>query len=564
MKLSNSFFYTLRENVKDEDSASSNLLVKGGYIKKTSAGVYMYMPLGLRVFNKIENIIREEMNNAGAIEMQMPSLIAAEYYEKSGRMQNFGSSVYTLNDRNNKKMVLGPTHEELFAVAAKSMIKSYKNMPFNLYQFQNKFRDEPRARYGLIRVKEFCMKDAYSFDVDEESLDKSYQKMFNAYVNTFNRLGLNYRIVKADTGMMGGMLSEEFQAITPIGEDVVVYADECGYSSNLEIAECVYLDEIKNTIGGKFEKVYTPNAGSIEEVCNYLNRDAKDFVKTLIYQLDNKVYAVMLRGDREVSETKLQKLLKANEINLADSETVIKVTGAKVGFAGPINLHCPIVIDEEVLRMENYIVGANESDYHLVDVNNSDFTYEIHADIRQVCEGDLCPTNTNYRLKFAKGIEVGNTFKLGTKYSECLDLTYLDQNNKQNLVYMGSYGIGLGRCMAAIVEQNHDDNGIIWPTNIAPYTITLVQISTKDEIQNKVAEDLYQELTSMGYDVLLDDRNERPGVKFNDMELIGIPYRITIGKRASENIVEFKSRKTGEMLELNIDELKNKINDLIK
>lgn len=554
MKLKNAYFYTLREDARDEDSASGNLLVKAGYIKKTSAGVYMMLPLGLRVQNNIENIIRKHMDAAGAQEVKMPALIASEYYEKSGRMKGFGPSIFKLKDRNNKDFVLGPTHEELFAYAAKSKIRSYKDMPFNIYQFQTKYRDEPRARFGLIRVKEFVMKDAYSFDADEAGLNESYKKMFEAYKASFDEIGIDYRIVKADTGIMGGLLSEEFQAITPIGEDKIAYCDHCGYTSNTEISECIYNDSPSTLELLAIEEVYTPNAGTIKEVCDYLAKEEKDFVKTIIYTFDGQPYAVMVRGDREISEAKLSKLISCSIIELADSKTVEEVTGAKVGFAGPIGIKCPIILDKEVAMMSNYITGANKTDYHYLNVNNGDFTPAMVADVRLICEGDVCPV-CGKPLSFTKGIEVGNTFKLGTKYSDALDLKYLNSANKEEPVWMGSYGIGLGRTMAALVEQSHDDKGIIWPVNIAPYKAIILIMVTKDQLQCEMGDKLYTQLNEAGISAILDDRNERPGIKFNDADLIGIPFRITVGKKIAEGIVEVKKRWEDEAVEVSVDKL---------
>ncbi len=550
MKLKNKYFYTLREDAKDEDSISGNLLVKAGFIKKTSAGVYMMLPLGLKVQNKIEAIIRKNMEEAGAQEVKMPSLIAEEYYEKSGRLENFGKSIFRLKDRGGKGMALGPTHEELFALAAKMMIRSYKNMPFNLYQFQTKFRDEPRARFGLIRVKEFVMKDAYSFDRDLEGLDSSYRKMFEAYKKSFDEMGIDYRIVKADTGVMGGLLSEEFQAITPIGEDTVVYCDHCGYTSNLEVAECTN-KENKSEEAREIKEVYTPNAGKIADVCKYLDLPESKFVKTLIYTCDGQNVAVMLRGDHDLSETKLAKVLGAFEVALADQETVETLTHAKVGFAGPIHLECPIYVDLALKDMSNFIVGANKSDYHLINVNFKDFKYEKMADLRQINENDVCP-KCGKPLSFTKGIEIGNTFKLGTKYSKALELTYLNEENKSEYVYMGSYGIGLGRTMAALVEQNHDEHGIIWPLSVAPFELAIITTNSKSFEQSEFANKLHNDLEKSGIDVLLDDRDERAGVKFNDMDLIGIPYQITIGKKYNDGLVEVKDRRTNEKTDVAI------------
>ena len=556
MKLKSSYFYTLREDARDEDSVSGNLLVKAGFIKKTSAGVYIMLPLGLRVQNKIENIIRRHMNEAGAQEVKMPALIAAEYYEESGRMKGFGPSIFKLKDRNDKDMVLGPTHEELFAYAAKSMIKSYKNMPFNLYQFQTKFRDEPRARFGLVRVKEFVMKDAYSFDADEAGLDVSYQKMFNAYKKSFDDLGIDYRIVKADTGVMGGLLSEEFQAIAPLGEDTVIYCDDCGYSSNLEVAKTVRGEKHEKKDPLPLTQVETPHCETIEDVARYLKIDMKDTVKALLMNVDGQFVVFFINGERELNESKVLKLLHASELNFADDE-LIATSNAVPGYCGPIGLDCKVVIDEEVLEMSNFCTGANKKGYHYINCNVSDIRYDVVGDIVNAKPGDLCPV-CGRPLKFTKGIEVGNTFKLGTKYSKAMGLQYADVDNKLQDVWMGSYGIGLGRTMAAIVEQSHDDKGIIWPENIAPYKYIILIMSTKDETQNKVANDLYDKMNAAGIEVMLDDRDERPGVKFNDAELIGIPYRITVGKKAGEGIVEFKSRTGEKAEEIAIDQLLEK------
>ena len=556
MKLNDKYFFTLREDQREEDSASGNLLVKAGYIKKTSAGVYMMLPLGLRVQNKIEDIIRKNMNETGAQEVKMPALIAAEYYEDSGRMAGFGPSIFKLKDRTSKDMVLGPTHEELFAYAAKSMIKSYKDMPFNLYQFQDKFRDEPRARFGLVRVKEFVMKDAYSFDTNEQGLDKSYKLMFDAYKKSFDEMKLDYRIVKADTGIMGGLLSEEFQAIAPIGEDTLIYCDDCGFSSNMEITEVVRPEKQKEDLK-PIQEVETPNCESIEDVCKLLNVPTSKAVKALIMNVDGQLVIFFMNGDRELNETKVQKLLNAQEINFAD-DALIATSNAVAGYCGPIGLNCKVIIDNEVLEMTNFVCGANKKGYHYINANVSDIKYDMVADITCAKDGDLCP-KCHKPLKFTKGIEVGNTFKLGTKYSKAMDLQYADENNKLQDVWMGSYGIGIGRTMAAIVEQNHDDKGIIWPENIAPYKAIILVMSTKDETQMKLANDLYDKLNAAGIETMLDDRNERPGVKFNDAELIGIPYRITVGKGAPDNIVEFKPRTAETSENISADEIINKL-----
>ncbi|MBE6129341.1 MAG: proline--tRNA ligase [Erysipelotrichaceae bacterium] len=553
MKLKNSYFFTLRENVKDEDSVSSNLLVRAGYIKKSSAGIYMMLPLGYKVLQNIMAVIRDEMNKTGAQELLMPALIPEDVYVASGRRDGFGKSMFSLRDRKGMPYVLGPTHEELFAAAAKMQIRSYKDMPFALYQFETKFRDEPRPRYGLIRVREFIMKDSYTFDKDEAGLDEAYAKQFNAYKNIMDRLHLDYRIVRADTGVMGGLLSEEFQALTPMGEDILVLCDSCDLSSNIEVAAC------KSEPAGIEENleevtlVETPHSRTIEEVTDFLKKDVKKFVKTLIYDVDGEPVAVMVRGDRDVNEVKLRKLLNANEVALAEPEMVVAATGADIGFAGPVGIRCKLVEDEEVSYMSNFITGANKTGYHYTGVNQKDFKADVTGDVRNIQEGDICPV-CGGRIHFAHGIEVGNTFKLGTKYSQAMDLQYLDANNKLQYVWMGSYGIGPARAMAALAEQNADENGINWPADIAPYQIAVVIISMKDEQQVAAAEKIHDELEAAGIEVILDNRDERPGVKFKDMELIGIPYRITVGRGIKDGMVELKPR-VGEKEDVSVEDV---------
>ena len=561
MKLKNAYFFTIREDIKDEDSISGNLLVKAGYIKKTSAGIYMMLPLGLRVQNNIENIIRKHMNAAGAQEVKMPALIAAEYYEDSGRMKGFGPSIFKLKDRNGKDLVLGPTHEELFAYAAKSRIRSYKDLPFNLYQFQTKYRDEPRARFGLVRVKEFVMKDAYSFDIDEAGLDIAYNRMFEAYKASFDEMGIDYRIVKADTGIMGGLLSEEFQAIAELGEDTpLIYCDECGFSSNQEITAVCEKETAAEEEKQDRQEVATPGCETIEDVASYLHLDLNKTVKALLMNVDDKLVAFFVRGDREFNTTKAQKLFNANSVEFANDE-LIAGSNAVAGYCGPIGLNCKVVIDPLILKMKNFCCGANKAGYHFINVNPEELNYDQVGDISNAKEGDLCPL-CGKPLKFTKGIEIGNTFKLGTKYAKAMNLQYTDQENKLQDVWMGSYGIGLGRTMAAIVEQSHDDKGIIWPDNIEPYKVIILIMSTKDESQVAKANEIYDALNSMGIDCILDDRDERPGVKFNDAELIGIPYRVTVGKKITDGIVEFKDRRKDELEELSLQELYDKLNAL--
>ena len=553
MKLSNSFFYTIRDDIKDEDSKSGNLLVRSGMVKKEASGVYMFMPMGLKVKRKIENIIREEMDKAGANEVLMPALIPSEIFHKSHRYDSFGSDMFKLNDRNNREFCLGPTHEELFVMAAKEKIKSYRDMPFNIYQIQDKFRDEARPRFGLIRTREFTMKDAYSFDTNKDTGEVSYQKMVEAYKNAFNRMEIDYRIVRADTGVMGGDLSEEFQAVTDIGEDILVMCDSCSFGSNIEVAP-VKAMEFSKEDKKKRELVATPNVKTIEEVVKFLKIDINKTVKTLVYNVDGEIILALVKGNRDLNDTKLRKLLGAQSVEMATLEELKTVTDASFGSLGPVGVNAKIIVDNEVINMSNFVCGANKDGYHYINVNIDDFDIYMYGDIVNVCEGDICP-KCGGKIYFKKGIEIGNTFKLGTKYSEALDLNYLDEENKLKPVYMGCYGIGVARCMAAIAEQKADEYGLVWPVSVAPFTVGITVINMKDNIQSKIALDLYDEFNKMGVDVLLDDRDERAGVKFKDMELVGIPYRITIGKKASDGILELKSRDGKVDGEFKLDEV---------
>ena len=557
MKLKNSYFFTKREDSKDEESVSANLLVRSGMIKKAGSGIYYFLPMGYRVTKKIEKIVREEMNAIDSQELVMPQLLPEEVYIASGRRENFGNSMFSLKDRFNRSYVLGPTHEEMFVEAAKEVIKSHKDMPISLYQMANKYRDEPRSRYGLIRTREFVMKDAYTFDKDEAGLAVAYDKMYEAYKKIFDRVGLDYKIVTASCGVMGGTLSEEFQAVCDIGEDILVLCDKCGLATNIEVCECVDNMEASTEEYKEKELLYTPNVGTIKDLEDNFNIKAEDTVKTLIYKADGKFVALMIRGDHEVNEEKVQKLLGAKEFEMASIEEDEEVTGAKVGFAGPIDLDVKIIVDNVVSKMRNFLVGANKTDYHYINVNLKDFKYDMVADIRNVTENDVCP-KCGAKLSFKKGIEVGNTFKLGTKYSEAMDLYFADEDNKLKPVVMGCYGIGIARILAAVVEQNHDENGMILPKNIAPYEVSIVIANVKDEEQVRLGNELYDKLNEKGIEVLLDDRNERAGVKFKDMDLIGIPVRVVVGKKANEGIVEYKERANDTVEELSIDELLNR------
>lgn len=560
MRIKNNYFYTLRENVKDEDSTSGNLLVKSGMIKKVGAGIYMYLPIGLKAFNNVQKVVKEEMNKAGALELLMPSLIPQEIYESSGRVNIFGSSIFKLTDRNDRPMVLGPTHEELFTIAAKGMVRSYKDLPFTLYQSADKFRDEPRSRYGLVRVREFFMKDAYSFDKDEEQLNESYMKMFNAYKNIFDRLKVNYKIVRSSTGAMGGSLSEEFQALTDLGEDILVLCDSCDYASNIDIATSkkIATDEEEKEL----ELVETPESKTIEEVSKLLNVPVEKTVKAMLMRVNDELVTLFLRGDRELNETKVCKLFNINELAFAD-DALIATSNAVPGFTGPVGLNSKIVIDKEVLGMKNFVVGANKEGYHYKNCNVKDFKYDIVEDISSVKEGDICP-HCGGKIYFKKGIEIGNTFKLGTKYAKSLGLTYLDEFNKPQYVTMGCYGIGIGRVLASIVEQNNDEKGIIFPMTVAPFKVCVVPSNMKDEHIVETADKIYQTLTESNIDTIYDDRDERLGVKFNDMDLIGIPIRITVGKKLAENKVELKLRKEDTSKDVDVENVIEEIKNIIE
>jgi len=561
MKLKNNYFFTLREDAKDEESTSGNLLVRSGMIKKVGAGVYMFLPMGLKTLEKIKKIVKEEMDDAGAQELLMPSLIPTEYYEKSGRANIFGNDMFTLKDRYSKPLVLGPTHEELFTIAAKAMVKSYKDLHFTLYQQADKFRDEPRPRYGLVRVREFIMKDAYSFDKDEEGLDESYNIMKNAYNRIYDRLGINYKIVKADCGAMGGTLSEEYQAVTDIGEDTLVLCHSCDYATNIEISECIS-SLTTNEEEKEIKLVETPHQETIEDVCKCLNLDVKKSVKALLMNVNKELIAFFIRGDRELNETKVCKLLGVNEITFANDE-LIATSNAVPGYTGCVDLNCKVIIDNEILEMKNFCCGANKLGYHYINVNAKNIKYDKVADIVNVKEDDICP-HCQGKLYFKKGIEIGNLFKLGTKYAEKLGLTYLNENNQEQVAIMGSYGIGIGRILASIVEQNNDKQGMILPVSIAPFQVALVQIDMKDEIQTEIAEKIYTELRKNNMEVVYDNREERPGVKFKDMDLIGIPYRITVGKKVQDNIVELKIRKSGIQEDIALDNIISKVVTYIK
>ena len=556
MRVSRLFMATQREIPADAEIPSHQLMLRAGLIRKVASGIYSFMPLGYRTYRKVEAVIREEMDKAGAQELIMPALLPAEVYQESGRWEKFGPEMFRLSDRGGRSFCLGPTHEEPFTEAVRDTISSYKQLPVTLYQIQHKYRDEKRPRFGIMRGREFVMKDAYSFDVDEAGLSESYDTMYKAYRAIFDRLGLDYTVVDADSGAMGGSGSQEFMVKSEVGEDGICYCDECGYAANEEKAGCVTPAQDTAEMLD-IEKIHTPDVKTIDDLVGYMNCGADKFVKTILYNIDGKIVAAMCRGDRDINETKLANLYDATEMELAAFVDVERVTGAKVGFAGPVGLKekIDIVVDSEVSVMRNFVVGADETDYHLKNVNiGRDFEATTIADIRNAVEGDVCPKCGKGKMKMARGVEVGHIFKLGTKYSKALNCVYLDKDGKSNLVVMGCYGIGVGRTLAAIIEQHHDDNGIIWPAEVAPYKAIVVPTKVNDEENMSLAEKIYSDLAAAGVEVLIDDRNERPGVKFKDADLIGIPLRITVGRRAGEGIVEVKRRDSDEAVEMTADE----------
>lgn len=559
MRMTKLYAPTLREVPTDAELPSHQLLLRAGMIRMLAAGIYTYLPLGYKVIRNIEQIVREEMNAIDSQETLMSAVIPSELWKESGRWADFGPEMFKLYDRNSREFCLGPTHEEVFTNLVRYEVKSYKQLPLSLYQIQTKYRDEKRPRFGLMRCREFIMKDAYTFDKDEAGMKEAYFKMWKAYENVFNRCGLNFKIVEGDAGAMGGSDSHEFIALSEIGETQIVYCEHCDYAATDEKAQVVY--EVKRVERAlhenkalEMEKVATPNIKTIDELNAFFGLTSHHFVKTLLFKVRGEVVAALIPGDRELNPIKLINHLGVSEhdLEMAEEADIKAVTGADVGFAGPIGLKQKIrvVVDERVTQMSNVIVGANETDFHLKNVHyGRDFTGEVVSDLLMVQVGDTCP-KCGKALMQDRGNEVGNIFQLGTKYSKALNATYLDENGKEQCLVMGSHGIGVSRTMAAVIEQSFDENGIIWPISIAPYHAVITIINIKDETQVKLAEEIYGTLKNKGIDVLLDDRNERPGVKFKDAELMGIPFGITVGKRAPEGVVEFKTRKTGSKEEV--------------
>lgn len=559
MRMSKMLISTLKEVPSDAEITSHQLMMRAGMIKKMASGVYNQLPMGLRVFNKIQNIIREEMNAKGAQEILCAGLIPSELWKESGRWDVMGPEMFRLNDRNDRSYCMGPTHEEVFTDIIRQEINSYKQLPLNLYQIQAKYRDERRPRFGVMRTKTFTMKDAYTFDIDQEGLDKSYQDMFEAYTNIFRRCELENSPVQADSGAMGGSASAEFMVKSEVGEDEIVFCSGCDYAANIEKAISVNHEACDEDIK-ELKEVHTPGVTTIDELSKFFNIEEGKFGKTLIYYADGKSVAVVVRGDREVNETKVTNAIGgAIEFELASESTIKEVTNAEVGFAGPIGIKTDyLLIDKEVADQKNIIIGANKTDYHIENANYGRDFEGIVGDFRNVEEGDKC-TKCGSALEVARGVEVGHIFKLGTKYSESMGATYLDKNGKSQPIVMGCYGIGVERTAAAVIEQHHDENGIIWPLSIAPYHVVVVPVNMKKEEQVDAAEKIYNELKDMGVEVLLDDRDERVGFKFKDSELIGIPMRITVGKDITDGKVEFKLRAESDKEVINLDEIKSKI-----
>ncbi len=549
MRYSQYFIPTVKESPADAEVISHKLMLRSGMIRKVAAGIYNYLPLGLRTIRKVEQIIREEMNRSGAMEILMPMSTPAELWQESGRWEKYGKELLRFKDRKDAEFCMGPTHEETVTDIIRREVRSYRQLPLNLYQVQTKFRDEIRPRFGLMRGREFIMKDAYSFDVDSAAADISYDKMYNAYRRIFQRCGLNFRAVEADTGSIGGSSSHEFMVLADSGEDAIVSCSACDYAANMEKAEARQVQVTDHAEPRPLERVATPEKRNIQEVSAFLDAATSSVVKSLVFLADDEPVLALLRGDHDLNEIKLKNLLRCESLELAPDAIVEKVTGAPVGFAGPVGLKVRIVADHTVAGMKNFIVGGNEKDLHLKNVNlGRDFSVNLFADIRNVVPGDSCPRCSDGVMEIWRGIEVGHVFKLGTKYSESMKATYLDAAGKEQIIFMGCYGIGVGRSVAACIEQNHDADGIIFPIPIAPFHCIISALNPKDESVMGAAEQIYTELTNAGVETLLDDRDERPGSKFKDADLIGIPLRIVVGNKNLVNgNVELKQRRGGEV-----------------
>ena len=567
MRLSRYFVPTLKEDPKDAEIISHKYMVRAGMIRKVAAGIYDFLPLGLRVVRKIENIVREEMDRAGALEILMPMIIPAELWMESGRWDYYGKELLRIKDRKDGNFCVGPTHEEVVTDIVRREVKSYKELPINLYQIQTKFRDEIRPRFGLMRGREFIMKDAYSFDSTYEGLDKSYQLMYDAYTRIFQRCGLEFKVVEADTGNIGGSDSHEFMVLAKTGEDELVSCPNCGYAANVEKAD-FFTEEITTGEEEKpLEEVETVGKKSIEEVSDFLKVSPSKMIKTLVYSSDKGDFVVLIRGDYAVNEVKLKNIVDAQWLFLAEEETVTKITGAPTGFAGPVNLqYDKILIDKSVLSIKNGVTGANKKDYHFINVNpGRDFNIDETKvfNLRLPVEGDRCP-KCKTPLEFYRGIEVGHVFKLGTKYSEAMNATFLDKDGKEKPFIMGCYGIGVTRIAAAAIEQNNDENGIIWPISIAPYHVVIIPTNWNKEEVKETAEKIYKGFIENGIETVIDDRDLRAGFKFKDADLIGYSYQVVVGERGLKNgVVEIKARSEKEKSQIPIEKTVNFLTEKI-
>lgn len=551
MRYSQTLIPTLKETPAEAEVVSHRLMLRAGFIRKLTAGIYNYLPLGLAAIRKVENIVREEMNRAGAQELLMPMVQPTDLWVETGRDEKYGPELLRFHDRHNRESCLGPTHEEVITDIARKELHSYRDLPINLYQIQTKFRDEIRPRFGLMRGREFVMKDAYSFDVSDEAASESYIKMRDAYTRIFRRCGLEFRAVQADSGAIGGSFSHEFMVLADTGEDTIVFCRQCEFAANIEKAPVVLRDSEDTSPRSELEKVETPGKRKVSAVCEFLGIDPSELVKTLVYKADGKPVAVLVRGDREVEEVKLKNLLGVTDVEMAEDKEVFDATGVPTGYLGPVGIPIKVVADQEVAAMKNFYVGANEKNFHMKNVNfGRDFEADVVADLREITTTDPCP-ECGGELSLTEGIEVGHIFKLGSGYSESMNATFQDSDGQEKHFVMGCYGIGVTRVVAAAIEQNHDENGIIFPVPIAPYTVVVVNLGINDEEINSTAEWLYSDFQAAGIDVILDDRDERPGFKFKDADLLGFPYRITVGKGFKKSgLVEIKTRRNGEVLEM--------------
>ncbi|MCT6822474.1 MAG: proline--tRNA ligase [Apilactobacillus sp.] len=566
MKQSKMLIPTLKEAPKGAEAISHQLMLRAGYIKQVSAGMYAYLPLAYKVISKIENIIRKEMDAIDANETLMPAVLPANLWEKSGRLATYGPTLFQLKNRHDTDFILGPTHEETYTEIIRDSIKSYKKLPLVLYQIQPKYRDEERPRNGLLRGREFIMEDGYSFSINDEDLDRIYNQMEDAYRKIFDQVGLDYRTIIGDGGAMGGSDSIEFSAPAAVGEDTIVYSDDSEYAANLEMAKSMYVPDQSTETQKDLEKISTPNVKSIEDDVELLDTIASNVIKSVLFIADEKPVLVLVRGDHEVNDVKVKSELGASFFDLANDDQIKEFTNTSRGYVGPFNLDESVTIlaDNYVQDMVNAYAGANEDGYHFANVNpKRDIENAKYGDFREVQEGEISPDGSGV-LKFTKGIEIAHIFKLGTRYSKDLEANVLDENGRQTPVVMGCYGIGISRLLTAIAEQQADENGLSWPKSISPFDIHLIPVNTKDETQVSVADELETALKDAGFDVLTDDRKERAGVKFADSDLIGLPIRVTVGKKASEGIVEIKIRKTGETVEVKQEEVVNTVEILLK